>query len=221
MSEFQDISEYQLPQEYQEKVREFKQAQAKITLDGFFGSLPIVGPFWSAYRSGMFEFIVAERFSKFDCELKTLGMSALTPEFFKRDEGFDLITKVLQQVSRTRSEEKIKRFARIVQGVTSGEEIDFEQAETFVDIIAETSDEEMLYLALTYKQYGMKDFWINEESHINTMESRGIMRGRHKYIVKRLESYGLMIVEDMAAAGGFSHECTEVAAEFLDFMEKQ
>lgn len=190
-------------------------------IQGTIAQIPVAGNYILAALTNAQMSKLSGRIALLALELRQLGANKISKEFINSDEGYDLLMNVCQQASRTRSEDKIKRFARIVRGVLNGEDVDFAQADRFIDIVAETNDEEMLCLGLMYSRYEMKGFWINDPEHISFLESKGIVRERQRYIVKRLESKGLLIVETEIAAGGFLHEFTEVVAEFFDFMKKQ
>ena len=126
----------------------------------------------------------------------------------------------------THSEEKIKRFARIVQGLLIGEEITFEQADMFVDITGQLDDKAIKMLATLIQREMLKDISPSnmtgdEKSFPVIMKNVGIDREEQLYCLCKLQAVGIILPISSFVSGGMAYDITELGLKYTDFLKLQ
>lgn len=211
-----------------------KHLAREIHIDGIIGSFPIIGPFWSAMRSGLQMEKVIDRLEKLDRNLVALGVTTIPRSFFESDEGYDLLVNVCQNASRTNSEEKIEQFARIVHGVLNNREITIGQSESYIDIVNSISNEEFAVLTTISQINHMIENEVpapnipkrhrynagNDGDSDEVERVTGVTSNRHGFIVNRLEGKGLIESAGTDYNEGEYYQLTFIGQEFIEFICK-
>ena len=193
-----------------------------VHIDGILGSFPIIGPFYSALRSNLQMEKVIERLQRLEAALAAMGVNDISRDFYETDEGYDLLMNVCQHVSRTHSQEKIERFARIVQGVLNDKQISCAQADEYLSIIAQATDEEILVMTLLKTQLPSKEYAVEPTGDLAALLDRhNVPFERQQYIFKRIESMGMFYpVGTIAMDGNTVYSFTAVANNLIEVLSR-
>jgi hypothetical protein len=82
--------------------------------------------------------------SELNVQLQQLDNSKINHEFLETEVGFDLVIKAFNSASRTRQNEKLKLYAKILKGaLTEGKEYQEDDPELYLQIIEELSVKEL------------------------------------------------------------------------------
>jgi len=100
-------------------------------------SVPYVGGALDIMFSSRGQSYIIRRIEGFIEELKEqvshLEESKINHEFLETEEGFDLLVKAFNSSARTRQQEKLKLYARIIkESLTAGKEFEEEDAELYL-----------------------------------------------------------------------------------------
>lgn len=117
--------------------------------------VPIVGGSIAQLLSGMGQDIIQERnkklFEQLADQIEVFGEQTIKKDYFETPEGFDLLIKVLETSSRTRSEKKRTLIARILAGASSADAERGEYSpEEYLNIVADLTDKELAIARTIY-----------------------------------------------------------------------
>ncbi|WP_341221948.1 hypothetical protein [Polaribacter atrinae] len=88
-------------------------------------------------------------------EISKLKEEQINKKYLESEEGFDLLVKSFNSVSKTRNTEKIKTYAQIVTGaIISKKTFKYNQPELYLRIIDELSEPE---IQIAYALYNLKE----------------------------------------------------------------
>lgn len=138
--------------------------------------IPNVGGSLDLLLSSSGEGFVIRRIEKFISELNEqigeLTESKINRDFLEKEEGFDLIVKAFNCASRTRQNEKLKLYAKIIKGaLTEGKEYQEEDPELYLQIIEELSVKELRVAKCLYELKEIKKINFEEENPDKTSEN--------------------------------------------------
>lgn len=120
----------------------------QIIIRAAINAIPYVGGSLDILLSSSGQNFVIKRIESFISELNNqieqLEKSKINYTFFEKEEGFDLVVKALNSASRTRQNEKLKLYAKIIKGaITEGKEFQEGDPELYLQIIEELSVKEI------------------------------------------------------------------------------
>lgn len=124
--------------------------------------IPFVGGSLDILLSSSGQNFVIKRIETFINELNEqvsqLTNDKINKDFLTTEQGFDLIVKAFSSASRTRQQEKLKMYARIVRGtLTEGKDFAEDEPEMFLRIIEELTVKEFRVARCLYKLKETKD----------------------------------------------------------------
>lgn len=199
--------------------------------------IPYVGGSLDILLSSSGQNFVIRRIETFISELNDqigqLDKSKINREFLEKEEGFDLIVKAFNSASRTRQNEKLKLYAKIIKGaLTEGKEYQEDDPELYLQIIEELSVKELRVAKCLYelkevknknpeqdnpngKQDGMTNdaWWLSKQyPEFNKDELVSIF--------VRLERTGLIkeLVGSFIGYGGGQYLINPLFKKFIDFI---
>lgn len=108
--------------------------------------------------------------SELNEQIGQLNESKINHDFLEKEEGFDLMIKAFNSASRTRQNEKLKLYAKIIKGaLTEGKEYQQDEPELYLQIIEELSVKELRVAKCLYelKEGKNKNLNIYSESMNN------------------------------------------------------
>lgn len=119
-------------------------------------AIPFVGGSLDVLLASKGQNFVIRRIESFIDELKKeisdLQETQVNKELLETEEGFDLIVKAFNSASRTRQQEKLKLYARIVKSaLTDSKEFEEDEPELFLKIIEELSVKELRVAKCLYE----------------------------------------------------------------------
>lgn len=129
--------------------------------------IPNVGGSLDLLLSSSGQGFVIRRIEKFISELNEqigeLTESKINRDFLEKEEGFDLIVKAFNCASRTRQNEKLKLYAKIIKSaLTEGKEYQEEEPELYLKIIEELSVKELRVAKCLYELKEVKKENLNK-----------------------------------------------------------
>jgi hypothetical protein len=135
--------------------------------------IPHIGGSLDLLLSSSGQNFVIRRIEKLISELNEqigeLNKSKINHDFLETEEGFDLMIKAFNSASRTRQNEKLKLYAKIIKGaLTEGKEYQEDEPELYLQIIEELSVKEIRVAKCLYelRQVETENINLNSE-HIN------------------------------------------------------
>ena len=186
------------------------------------GAIPIVGPFLSALDNGLSFRKVHERLNILSEKLEQLQVNEIDKAFFETDEGYDFLRTTLFCVAQSRSEDKIERFAKIAKGVIKDDVLSVSEGETYISIVNEANDEEIVLLSALYNKGLIKGINPNPEAEDSDFNSvfieTNIVSYKKDFIMKRLERLGTLKMDTMLIGGGVIYSFTEMGVKFIQFL---
>jgi hypothetical protein len=136
--------------------------------------IPYVGGSLDLLLSSSGQNFVIRRIEKLISELNEqigqLNESKINHDFLETEEGFDLMIKAFNSASRTRQNEKLKLYAKIIKGaLTEGKEYQEEEPELYLQIIEELSVKELRVAKCLYELKEVKtENSENENINLNS-----------------------------------------------------
>lgn len=132
-------------------------------------AIPFVGGSIDILLSSSGQTFVTKRIENFIYELQNeisfLQKDKINNKYLESEEGFDLIIKSFNSASKTRQQEKLKLYARIVAGaITEGKEYDEDEPELFLKITEELSVKELRIAKCLYEYKELKKIKKDVES---------------------------------------------------------
>lgn len=111
-------------------------------------AIPFVGGSLDILLSSAGQNFVMKRIQNFIEQLETqvsqLDESKINADFLKTEQGFDLIVKVFNSASKTRQNEKLKLYAKIIkESITLGKQYQEDDPEIYLRIIEDLSVTEL------------------------------------------------------------------------------
>ena len=119
-------------------------------------AIPFVGGSLDILLSSSGQSFVIKRIETFINELNEqvsqLTEDKINKNFLTTEQGFDLILKAFNSASRTRQQEKLRMYARIVNGtLTEGKDFEEDEPEMFLRIIEELTVKELRVARCLYE----------------------------------------------------------------------
>lgn len=156
-------------------------------IKGALNSIPVIGAYLD---EGIFEVrsrIKQERFEKLvnylQDQVKMLGDNAINKAFLESEEFIDLFDNVVEKSLKTRHEEKIELYAKILSSsIKNGELTDYDSELSFINIIDNLTVNELIVIKnLSLKKYANVgiDFGIKESEE--EIEARERYYRNHKF----------------------------------------
>jgi len=200
-------------------------------------AIPFVGGSLDILLSSSGQNFVIRRIETFISELNNqigqLDKSKINHDFLEKEEGFDLIIKAFNSASRTRQNEKLKLYAKIIKGaLTEGKEFQEEDPELYLQIIEELSVKELRVAKCLYELKEIKK--INPEEDNPNGNQDGMTNDAwwlsKKYpefdkdelvsIFVRLERTGLIkeLVGSFIGYGGGQYLINPLFRKFIDYI---
>jgi hypothetical protein len=200
-------------------------------------AIPYVGGSLDILLSSSGQNFVIRRIETFISELNDqlgqLDKSKVNHDFLQTEEGFDLVVKAFNSASRTRQNEKLKLYAKIIKGaLTEGKEYQEDDPELYLQIIEELSVNELRVAKCLYelkevkkknpeqdnpngKQDGMtNDAWWLSKQYPEFDKDELVS------IFVRLERTGLIkeLVGSFLGYGGGQYLINPLFKKFIDFI---
>jgi hypothetical protein len=200
-------------------------------------AIPFVGSSLDILLSSSGQNFVIKRIETLIAELNNqlgqLDKSKINHDFLETEEGFDLVVKAFNSASRTRQNEKLKLYAKIIKGaLTEGKEYQEDDPELYLKIIEELSVKELRVAKCLYelkevkkknpeqdnpngKQDGMtNDAWWLSKQYPEFDKDELVS------IFIRLERTGLIkeLVGSFLGYGGGQYLVNPLFKKFIDFI---
>ena len=172
-------------------------------------AIPYIGGSIDILLSSSGQNFILKRIEKFIEELNKqvsqLGDNKINKDFLDTEEAFDLIVKAFNSASRTRQQEKLTLYSKIIKGaLTEGKEFEEDEPETYLKIIEELTVKELRVARYLYELKEIKK--QNADSDNDSKEDEGMSNDAYwlskKYpefdkdelvsILVRLEKTGLI-----------------------------
>lgn len=201
-------------------------------------AIPYVGSSLDIILSSSGQKFIIERIEKFINEFKEeisqLQETQLNKRYLETEEGFDLIVKAFNSAARTRQQEKLKLYARIIKGaLTEGKEYEEDEPEIFLKIVEELSVKELrvakyLYELKEIKKKKPDDDNPNKKQDRMTNDAWWLSKhypefdkGELVSILVRLEKTGLIkeLVGSFLDYGGGQYLINPLFRRFMNFIE--
>lgn len=125
-------------------------------------AIPFIGGSLDILLSSSGQNFVIRRIEKFISELNNqlgqLEKSKVNHDFLETEEGFDLAIKAFNSASKTRQNEKLKLYAKIVKSaLTEGKEYQEDDPELYLQIVEELSVKELRVAKCLYELKEVKN----------------------------------------------------------------
>lgn len=164
--------------------------------------------------------------SELNEQIGKLDETKINRDFLETEEGFDLIIKAFNSASRTRQNEKLKLYAKIIKSaITEGKEFEEDEPEIYLRIIEELSIKEIRVAKCLYQ---LKEVNIINEENSKVDMSNDYLWLSNQYpefdkdelisIFSRLEREGL-IKEDVGNYFGYDGGSYFINPLFKKFIE--
>lgn len=199
-----------------------------IPLRSIIASIPIVGGSLDVVFSTQGQKNVQRRLvlliTQLQIDYRSLEERVIDKNFVKSEEFFDLLVKVLDASARTRHDEKIRIYARILCNSTINEYHILYNPEDYVDVLSELSIQELhlarrIYLSQKSTPQNDKEAdlgWVKRCGWEHIIES--VPAEDINFLLKRLERTGL-ITEVMGMYLGYSGGVYKITDTFRKMME--
>lgn len=197
-------------------------------------AIPFVGGSLDILLSSSGQNFVIKRIETFISELNNqieqLDKSKINHTFLEKEEGFDLIIKAFNSASRTRHNEKLKLYAKIIKGaLTEGKEFQEEDPELYLEIIEELSVKEIRVAKCLYelKEIEKENIKDNQDGFGNdalwlSKKYPEFDKDELTSIFVRIERTGLIkeLVGSYLDYGGGMYLINPLFRKFIDYIEK-
>lgn len=191
--------------------------------------IPAVGGSLDLLLSSSGQNFVIRRIEKLISELSEqigeLNESKINHAFFEKEEGFDLVIKVFTSASRTRQNEKLKLYAKIIKGaLTEGKEYQEEEPELYLQIVEELSVKELRVAKCLYE---LKETKSKDSENINNNDALWLSNKYPEFdkdelvsILVRLERTGLIkeLVGNYFDYDGGQYLINPLFKKFIDYI---
>lgn len=203
-------------------------------------AIPYIGGSIDILLSSSGQSFIQKRIERFIEELNRqvsqLGDNKINKDFLNTEEAFDLIIKAFNAASRTRQQEKLKLYSKIIKGaLTEGREFEEDDPETFLRIIEELTVKELRVARHLYdlKEIGKQNADSDNESKEDEGMSNDAFWLSKKYpefnkdelvsMLVRLEKTGLIkeLVGTFIGYGGGQYLINPIFRKFISFLDQR
>lgn len=180
-----------------EKYEESSKLRTMISL------IPYIGSPMDVFISSEGQKIVQKRFEiliqKLQIEMEVIEEKMIDPKYLESEEFFDIMVTAFESTSRTREEEKIVLYAKILKNSVIINERDIEPEE-YLKIIQELTLQELVVAKEIYNQQSKEDpesedsilLWARKMGWDNLPEILSIHSEDLSFLLKRIEKTGLI-----------------------------
>ena len=205
-------------------------------------TIPFVGGSIDILLSSTGQNFVIKRIENFiaelDREISTLNESKINYDFFQSEEGFDLIIKAFNSVSKTRQQEKLILYARIIKGtITLDKSFEVDDPEIYLNIVEELSVKELKVARFLYElkeinvltEQEIAEAEIDKKKNGHSINDAGILSNRYTDLNKddlisvfiRLERTGLIkeVVGSYMGYTGGKYLINPLFKKFMAFID--
>ncbi len=191
------------------------------------GSLDVV---LSSGGQKIIEQRVCEIITRLKDDLELVKEVAIDREFLDTEAFFDLFRKALEASIKTRDDEKIKLYARILRNSLFKSVINKDAAEDYLSVLAELSSKELAVAKVIYDmqkdgpQKDENELQMAERSGWKNLASRaGLQEDEQDFILKRLERTGLIkeITSGYWDYAGGVYVITKAFHSMMDYIRKE
>ncbi len=163
-------------------------------------------------------------------EMLTIKQSAVDKEYLQSEEFFDLFLMVTEATKKTRHEEKIRLFVKIIKGASLGLEKDETSYEDYLNSLSDLTVRELVVLNAIYKQ--QQDRPEDGESELQWAMRKGwdklpdqcpeVPLGDFMFILARLAKSGRIVRLSMAAwdNDAQTYMVTETMRKLMAFLDR-
>ena len=189
------------------------------TLRAAITAIPFVGGSIDVLISGKAQNIAQKRLEtlagSLKDELNQLKGNQIDKNFLESDEWFDLLMQTFDKTIRTRSEEKIRLFSKVLTGVLASTS-KRDTAEEFLNILSELSETE---IAIAHIVYELQTVNIKQLEEKNPFIAKCdfVDQADLPFYLKRLEKAGL-VSEEMGMIVGYEGGIYHITPTFKKLM---
>ncbi len=220
--------------EIKDKISQALQIYSKKTvLRAVVNAIPWVGGSLDVVLSSGGQRIIEERikrlFEQLGADMEKLKEDSIEKSFIETEEFFDLLRKVIESSTKTREQQKIELYSRILRNSLLKDTQGKEMAEDYLSALTELSVKEVC-LAKTI--YEMQEGGLLDKEHElqmalrtgwNTLSDKlSIHKGELDFFLKRLERTGL--IKEITGAyfdyEGGVYVITQTFREMMRFLNK-
>ena len=158
-------------------------------------------------------------------ELETLKVDEVNKEYFESDEGIDLLLKAFDAAIKTRNEEKLALYSKILRGASETKNKETNMGESFLTVLTELSIEEIQLAKILYEMQKSKPkklenelIWVSGAWEHLPEKCTPIIRDNISFYLKRLERTGL-IYEITGGYINYSGGIYIISDTFIKLME--
>lgn len=201
-----------------------------IPLRTLVASIPYVGGGLDVVFSTQGQINVQRRLTllltQLQTEYRALDERMVDKDFVKSEEFFDLLVKVLEASARTRHDEKIRLYAKILRNSTIWDYHIRYNPEDYVNVLSELSIQELNLARIIYSSQGSvpqnKDeediTWAKRCGWDHIIES--VQADDAKFLLKRLERTGLIseVVGTILGYHGGVYIITDTFRKMMEFL---
>lgn len=228
-----------MDKQLKDKLTEASQVYGDLTiLRAGINAIPFVGGSLDVLLSSSGQKFIMRRIEYFITELQNelanLQENQINKDFFETEEGFDLIVKAFDSTSRTRQQEKLNLYARIVKSTLNVSK-DFEEddPEIFLKIVEELSVKELrvakcLYELKESKKQNPEDDNPNRDQNGMANDAWWLSKHYPEFdkdelisIFVRIERTGLIkeLVGSYLSYAGGKYVINPIFKRFMNFLE--
>jgi hypothetical protein len=201
----------------------------QVLIRASINAIPFIGGSIDVLLSSFGQKFVIKRIENFltelNHEISLLDSKKINHDFLNSEEGFDLIIKSFNSASRTRQQEKLKLYAKILKNaLTNQKTYSEEEPEMFLEIIEGLSTREFRVATLLFRQKAK----MKPHESVRTVDFASLAKENPEfnkdelvYILVRLEKTGLIKehIFTIHGAGGDSYQINKLFVRLMDFID--
>lgn len=197
-----------------------------LGLRAYIQMIPIVG--------GSVDLLLTSKWHKISQKRLEIFIEAVTEEFalieetkvdrqfLETEEFFDLVIKALNLVIKTRSSEKIKLYAKILQGSLTKSNSTF-HAEDYLNVLEELTEKELVFAKCFYELKSKNEPYLKDDQNdisYTSMSFLNVSKEEAQFFFQRLEKVGLVkeLVGSFIGYGGGVYNITDLFNALMDYL---